>query len=57
MRWKTKPDCSQRVRSGFLWLALEIDGEARWWERASWVEVYRKTREGYAWIPERWSDE
>jgi hypothetical protein len=57
MRWGRRgPDLGdRRVRHGFLHLPMCIDGEWRWWERATWLEVFGYTRwHAHRWIePER----
>ena len=54
MRWPAPREMDARVVRKFLWLPMEIDGEVRWWEMASWVEYYRRGRDGHFWKPERW---
>lgn len=54
MRWQAPRYCETRVRKQFLWLPMEIDGEVRWWETATWEEMYTTGRQGNFWKPERW---
>lgn len=61
MRWK-KPDISvfsTRERSGFLFLPMNIDGDIRWLESATWIEKCFYTSEhktGTWWKPVEWKD-
>ena len=54
MRWPAPRTLDSRTRRQWLWLPMEIDGEVRWWEMASWLEYYTRVREGHFWKPERW---
>jgi hypothetical protein len=53
MRWRRPKRGDKRVRRKFLWFPLELDGETRWLERASWDEEYGTTM----WFPLRWVEE
>lgn len=54
MRWAAPRIMDSRERRRFLVLPMEIDGEVRYWEWASWVEYYVRGRDGNYWRPERW---
>jgi hypothetical protein len=54
MRWEAPRTNDSRIRKRFLFLPMEIDGEVRWWEIATWLEYYHMGRSGYWWRPERW---
>lgn len=57
MRWAYKENETRRVRRSFLILPRYINGEARWLERAAWIE--ERDIGNYAggeWRPVRWAD-
>ena len=54
MRWSDPKTGTMRERSGFLWLPIQIGGEARWLERATWVEEWMGP--GFWWVRRRWVD-
>lgn len=46
-----------RQKTRFLLLPKKINGEVRWLEKASWMELMRYTPLGPVWDKEYWLDE
>ncbi len=56
MRFKRKPFKYTRVVSKFLWFPLEINGEIRWLERATFKKRYNNYYDGGSWEYIEWID-
>lgn len=57
MRWAKKKETNTRIKRGFLFRPLDIDGDCRWLERAAWVEHRLSSKAGPRWEPTEWLDD
>lgn len=47
---------ARRTRSGFLWFPKTIAFETRFWEHATWEDMYVVAVSHAMWVADRWVD-